>query len=409
MRHPAPGEKGIEPFMCPPGTSRDLGANGILAAAAGVLPARRLLVADADAGHRARLAALLGHLGHDAETACCAAEVLERLGERPDVDLVLLDLAMPDQSGFDTARRLRGIPGAADLPVVAMTAPGGWEDRLRAIEAGVNDFIDKPVDPAELRIRVTSQLKMKAVEDQVKRHQAELEALVAQRTVDLCQALIDTAEAQRKTFEAHLDTIHRLALAAEHRDEHTAAHIQRVSHYCGVLAHGLGLAPHEVEMLRRASPMHDVGKIAIPDAILLKKGRLTESEREVMRQHTIIGARILSGSTSELLQAGEIIALSHHEKWDGTGYPNGLRGESIPLYGRICAVADVFDALTSRRPYKVAFPNDTAYALLREGRGFHFDPRVLDLLFESLPEINAVQDAYRDAPAERLDELYATD
>jgi putative two-component system response regulator len=284
-----------------------------------------------------------------------------------------------------------------------VTALGSKEDRLRAVEAGANDFITKPVDRTELRVRTASLLKMKAAQDALKRHRASLEDTVARRSAALRQALDDLGAAHRKTHEAHLDTLRRLAVAAECRDGHTAAHLHRVGHYCMLLARALGLPEGEVEAIRHASPLHDVGKIGTPDAILLKPDRLTPEERAAMERHTLIGAHILSGSPSELLQLGQVIALSHHEKWDGSGYPQGLAGEAIPLSGRICAVADVFDALTSVRPYKAAFSNEQAFEILRSGRGIHFDPTTIDLFLEHVEEIVAIQRQFQEeAPVLRL-------
>ncbi|MDA2934716.1 HD domain-containing protein, partial [Acidobacteria bacterium AH-259-D05] len=214
-------------------------------------------------------------------------------------------------------------------------------------------------------------------------------SLASQAAVALTnrQLIEDLTDAKQLIEEAHLDTIQRLAIVAEYKDEDTAVHIRRMSRYCGVLARALNMPPKEVELILHASPMHDVGKIGIPDAVLLKPGKLDAEEWNIMKQHTIMGAQILSGSQSELIQAGQVIALSHHEKWDGSGYPNGLAKEDIPLFGRICAVADVFDALTSKRPYKDAFPNEKAYKILEEGRGKHFDEHILEVFFKRLDEV----------------------
>jgi putative two-component system response regulator len=353
-----------------------------------------LLIVDDEELNRELLEGLVECLGHTSELAGDGQEALARLC--PAIDLVLLDVMMPGMDGLEVARRIRAHPEYGDLPIVMVTALAEKADRLRAVEAGANDFITKPVDRTELRVRTGSLLKMKAAQDEVKRHQAELEALVQTRTSALRLALTEVVDAQEETHRAHLDTIRRLGMAAECRDGQTAAHLERVGRYCAVLGRRLGLPEHEVEILRYASLMHDVGKIGTPDAILRKPGPLTADEREQMQQHTLIGASLLRDSASELLQAGEIIVLSHHEKWDGSGYPNGLRGEEIPLYGRICAVADVFDALTSPRPYKETFSNEQAYATLRSGRGTHFDPVILDLFFAHLDEITAIQQQYRD-------------
>lgn len=269
------------------------------------------------------------------------------------------------------------------------------EDRLHAVEAGVNDFLSKPFDITELRLRSQWLLRMKEATDTIKRHRAELELAVERRTAQLSLALDETAEAKFRTEEAHLDTIRRLVLAAEFKDRATAGHIERIGRYCALLATGLGLPPRDADILRHASPMHDVGKIGIPDAILTKPGKLDAGEWDIMKQHTTIGAKMLRGSPSELLQVGEVIALTHHERWNGSGYPDGTSGSAIPLPGRICAVADVFDALTNERQYRGALPNDTVYRMMREESGKHFDPNVLEVFFDHLREVETIQQELR--------------
>ena len=261
---------------------------------------------------------------------------------------------------------------------------------------GANDFVSKPYDKTELGVRTACTLRLKEAQDSLRRHQAELEQLVELRTAMLRQALQEAVEAQRSANQAQLDTVQRLATAAEYKDKITALHIERMSEYAAILARGLTLAPGDVELIQHASRMHDVGKIGIPDAILRKPSGLDAAEWQVMRQHTKIGDRILAGSQSRLLQAGQLIAMSHHEWWDGSGYPTGLRGDAIPFWGRICAVADAFDAITSERPYKHAFSNDEAYEILLAERGTRFDPRVVDVFFERIEEILAIQHQYRD-------------
>ncbi|MBI3604340.1 MAG: response regulator [Nitrospirae bacterium] len=358
-----------------------------------MVQAKRILVVDDEAPNRDLLEALLESLGIETELACDGIEALAKI--KLGFDLVLLDVMMPGMDGFEVARRIRQDVEFGDVPIVMATALTGKEDRLRAVEAGANDFITKPIDKIELRVRTASLLKMKEAQDVIKRHQKELEETVQKRTEALRLALADMAAAQRRTQEAHLDTLQRLVLAAEYKDEDTAIHLQRMSRYAALLAKKLNLPPGEVELIRLASPMHDVGKIGIPELILLKPGQFTSDEFEKMKQHTHIGGRILNGSPSELLKAGEIIALTHHEKWDGTGYPNGLVGEAIPLWGRISTVADVFDALTSQRPYKKAFTNDQAVTFLRDGRAKHFDPTLLDLFLDHFDEVVAIQQECR--------------
>ena len=355
---------------------------------------RRILVVDDESSNRDLLVRMLKGLGHNAEAVSDGLKALTQL--KLGYDLILLDIMMPGMDGFEVVRKIRGGTEFQDVPICMVTGLSNREDQLRAVEAGVNDFIVKPFDMMELKIRTNSLLKEKESREALKQYQAELEETVSKRTEALRQALQETAEAQRKTYRAQLETIERLALAAEHRDKETSSHIKRVSHYCHMLAGKMGLPPQECEIILHAASMHDVGKIGIPDAILLKPGKLTPSEWEIMKTHTEIGALILSGSSSDLLQAGEIVALSHHERWDGTGYPKGLSGEKIPLWARITALADVFDALTNKRPYKDAFSNEMAVHIMREARGVFFDPRLLDIFMDNLADVFAIQGQYRE-------------
>jgi putative two-component system response regulator len=358
---------------------------------------RRVLVVDDRDDARLIQARILANLGYDVEQARDGLEALAKL--ELDTDLVLLDAEMPGMDGFEVAKRIRDNPRLVDLPIMMVTGLGGQEDRLRAVQAGVNDFISKPFEINELRLRTEGLLKFKDASDALKRQQADLERTVQRRTEALRHALEEMATAQRRTYDAHLDTIRRLVIAAEFKDRDTAAHIERIGRYSEVVARALKLAPGQVETLRHATPMHDVGKIGIPDTILLKPGKLTPEEWAIMQQHTIMGARILHGSPSELLQAGEEIALSHHEKWDGSGYPHGLRGEAIPLGGRVCAVADVFDALTSNRHYRDALPNETVFGMIETQAGHHFDPAVVAAFLASRDEVERIQRETRDPAA----------
>ena len=351
--------------------------------------AKRILLVEDEQDNREILTDLLSSLGYWVEEAEDGEAALAKL--KLDIDLVLCDISMPGMDGYDLVRRIRELFGFYELPVIMVTGMAGQEDRLRAVEAGANDFIAKPVDLTELRVRTASQLRIKEQHDEIKQHKAELEQLVDRRTAALRESLEEMVQAQRRTRQAHLDTIHRLALAAEYKDMVTAEHIKRVAGYCATLARARGMSPGEVEMIYYASPMHDVGKIGIPDSILLKPGKLDPDEWEIMKRHTSIGARILEDSASELLEAGKEIALSHHEWWDGNGYPDGIAGEGIPLPGRICAVADVFDAIVTERPYKEAIPNERAYEIMKEKRGTHFDPELLDLFFDNEDRITTIQ------------------
>ena len=362
---------------------------------------KRILIVDDEELNRELMEAMMASFGHVSELAIDGPEALEKM--TPDFDLVLLDVMMPGMDGFEVARRIRENPEINDIPIIMITGLSSQKDRLQAVKAGVNDFISKPVDRVELNVRTDSMLKMKEAQDEIKQHRAMLEETVEKRTASLRKTLKELRKAQRLTHQAHLDTIRRLAVASEYRDEDTALHINRMSNYCAIVARGLSLSADEVDLILHASPMHDVGKIGIPDAILLKPGKLDNSEWEIMKQHSIIGARILRGSSSELVlfEAGEIIALAHHEKWNGTGYPKGLSGEDIPLYGRICAIADIFDALTSNRPYKKAFSSDKALEILQEGRGTHVDPNVVDVFFDQLDDVVEVQKKYTENEEEK--------
>jgi putative two-component system response regulator len=384
----APGGAGMHtshPQQPPPGVGR-----------------RRVLVIDDDEGIRKITQMLVEGLGHDVESARDGLEGLAKL--HLGVDLVLLDVVMPGLDGFDVCRRIRQDPTGKDIPVIMVTTLETREHRLHAVEAGANDFIAKPVDETELRVRTTSLLKMKAAQDEVRRYQNHLETMCEERTASLRKALEHMAEAQRMAYQAQLETVERLAILAEYKDKVTGRHIQRMSEYSAVIARGLKLPPSEVELILHASRMHDVGKIAVPEAILRKPAELDTHEWKVMRQHSSIGSRILENSSSQILQAGKVIALNHHERWDGRGYPAGLVGSDIPLWGRICAVADVFDAVTSERPYKPAFSNDEALQILRDGKGKHFDPRVIEVFFECIEDILAIQKKYKDGG---LDEFFS--
>lgn len=353
-----------------------------------------VLVVDDEEQNQIVLEMMLRSFGYVSKSARNGMEALTSLSA--ETDLVLMDVMMPQMDGYETTRRIRQIEKFRDIPIIIVTALSGRVEQLKAVEAGANDFIVKPIDLGELQIRTASMLKMKGAQDAVKRYQADLEQKVEERTADLQQALTRVAALQRNTYESHLDTVRRLAVAAEYKDRDTAFHVQRVSQYCATLGRVIGLSSADVEMLLHASMMHDAGKIGIPDAILLKTAKLDAEEWELMKKHTTIGGRILGGSDSPLLQAGETIALSHHEKWDGTGYPNGLRGEDIPLWGRICAVADVFDAITVKRPYKPALPVAFACETIRDGTGKHFDPQLAEAFLSHLEEILCIKNSYAE-------------
>jgi putative two-component system response regulator len=280
-------------------------------------------------------------------------------------DIVLLDLQMPPPDGFEIMSMLAPwTHGSARLPILVLTADGNLETKRRALSAGASDFLNKPFDLSEVALRVRNLLITRLLQRQLRDQNRLLEQRVRARTRDL--------------EEARHEIIDRLAVAAEYRDDTTGEHTQRVGRVSALLASELDLPAETVELIRRAAPLHDVGKLGISDAILLKQGVLTPVEFEVMKLHVSVGAEILGRSRSRLLQLSEEIALTHHERWDGSGYPAGLKGEAIPMSGRIVAVADVFDALINKRPYKDAWPPDQALAEIRKQSGLHFDPQIVE-------------------------------
>jgi putative two-component system response regulator len=280
-------------------------------------------------------------------------------------DLLILDLHMPGLDGFELIERLAPAAGGpSGVPILVLTADANEAVMRRALSSGARDFVTKPIGETELLLRVRNLLAVQHLHRQLRERNAGLELQVAERT--------------RALEQARLEILGRLALAAEYRDDDTQEHAWRIGRTCALLARAIGLAEWQAELIRRAAPLHDIGKIGIPDAILLKPGRLTEDEFDTTKSHTTIGAEILSGSQSSLLLLAERIALSHHERWEGGGYPDQLCGEEIPLAARIAALADVFDALTHARPYKQAWPIEQAVAEVIGERGRQFDPALVD-------------------------------
>ena len=286
------------------------------------------------------------------------------LCEEAEPDLILLDLHMPPPDGFEVMRLLEPMFEGRWLPIVMLTADTTGEAKQRALSGGAKDFLTKPLDTVEVLLRIHNLLEARFLHAQLDEQNARLEWTVTEREHELDMA--------------RLEVLQRLALAAEYRDDVTGEHAQRVGRTSALLYTALGLPEEEVRLIRHAATVHDVGKIGIPDAILLKPDRLTQEEYEAVKAHVDFGYRILSGSDSTLLQMGAEIARTHHERWDGSGYPAGLSGEGIPLSGRVVAVADVFDALTHERPYKAAASPADALASIEADRGRGFDPTVVD-------------------------------
>ena len=297
-------------------------------------------------------------------------------------DLIIIDYMMPGMNGIEFIRQFRACPGRKDIPVLMVTADNQTSVLHSALDAGANDFLSKPIDILEFKARARNMLSLRL-------HQRQL--------ADHSQWL--TEEVRKATSELRLrekETIIRLSKAADSRDPETGAHILRMAHFSKLIAANLGLSAQDQEMLLDAAPMHDIGKVGVPDHILLKPGRLDVAEFEIMKQHSVLGFNILNGSQSVVLKAAAQIALAHHEKFDGSGYPHGLVGEAIPLFARICAVADVFDALTSERVYKKAWNDERAIALLREGAGYHFDPACVDAFLLDWDAVMAIRERFCD-------------
>ncbi|MFO7667876.1 MAG: two-component system response regulator [Desulfobacterales bacterium] len=326
--------------------------------------------------------------GYEIVTAENGEEALEKLSSN-EIDLILLDVMMPGMNGFEVIRRVRQDNTHQLLPIILVTSLRDTEDRVKGIEAGCDDFISKPVDKLELSARVRSLLKVKSYNDLMSNYRKELESEVTKRTDELKHAF-------ERIRAASLETIYRLSTASEYKDKDTGTHIKRMSRYCAAVARRMGFNESTIENILYAAPMHDLGKIGIPDRILLKPSKLDPEEWEIMKQHTSIGASILKGSDAEFIRLGETIAQCHHEKWDGSGYPNSLKGTEIPIAARIASIADVFDALICKRPYKEPSSVDNALAVIREGRGSYFDPDVLDAFFAIQDEILTIKKQYDD-------------
>jgi two-component system response regulator RpfG len=298
------------------------------------------------------------------------------------VDMILTDYKLPEFDGIELVRRLRSLSHCVDVPIVVITVVDDRRVRYDALEAGATDFLIKPLDEHETRARCANLLELR-------RHKIVLsdQARVLQYQVDKSVAEI---------HERELETLSKLAKAGEYRDESTGNHLTRMARYSALVGHNLGLGAETVHVLEIAAPMHDIGKIGIPDAILRKEGPLTPPEIELMRTHPRIGYDILKGSPSKYLSMGAIIALGHHEKYDGTGYPNGMHGEDIPVVARVVAIADVFDALVSERPYKRAWSITEAIDYLKVQRGRHFDRLCVDAFLSDVSKVETILAEFAD-------------
>ncbi len=332
-----------------------------------------ILIADDMPSNLAYFDDALSTFGYSTLTAKDGREALEQVTSQLP-DLILSDVNMPNMDGFELSSAIKGDPQTSDIPVILVTAMDDRESLAKGLSSGVDDFLIKPVNLSELQARVRNLLLVKDYRDHMHRYTAELEEQVAVRTAELKGAFEQLSSANDQLRTASLDTIQKLSTAAEYRDADTAAHIWRMSQYSYLLARELALGDEFVDAILYASPMHDIGKIGTPDNILLKPGTFTADEAKVMQKHTEIGEQILGISDQPLLTMARAIAGGHHEKWDGSGYPRGLAGEAIPLSARVVALADVYDALSTKRVYKAAWDPDEAFKYIQTNAGSHFDP-----------------------------------
>jgi putative two-component system response regulator len=353
--------------------------------AVSALKSARILVVDDEAGNIKLLETLLRAEGYATLSATNGCDALAAAAaEKPD--LILLDIMMPGMNGFETVERLKADPRTQQVPVIMVTALDDRESKQRALEAGAEEFLSKPFDRADLRVRVRNLLRIKEYGDFLANHNRILGAQVKERTAQL--------------EEAYRDTVLTLVRAAEHKDEETGHHVRRISHYCRALAEAMDCTTEFQDDIYLASPMHDVGKIGIPDHVLLKPGVFTPEEWSIMRTHSALGASILTSGNSPYTRMGSEIALNHHERWDGSGYPNGLKGDAIPLAARIMQICDVYDALRSRRPYKSPIDHALAVEIITRGDGRtqpeHFDPAVMTRFIEQAERFAAIYDQHAD-------------
>lgn len=346
-----------------------------------ILHARILIVDDMEANIRL-LEQMLRNAGYDAIESTTQPGEVSTLHRNKRYDLILLDMQMPGMDGFQVMEGLKELETGDYLPVIVITAQPNH--KLHALQAGAKDFISKPFELAEVLARVRSMLEVRLLHKELHHHNEMLEQRVLERTADLQQS--------------NLETIFTMTRAAEHKDEDTGAHVQRISYYSRELARMMGLDEGFVDKIFFASPMHDVGKIGIPDHILLKPGEFDAGEWEIMKSHAAMGAEILGNSRSPYLQMGAEIALNHHERWDGGGYPGGKKGEAIPLAARIMNICDVYDALRSKRPYKPAFDHAKAMDIITNGDARttpgHFDPAIHAAFIQNHAVFRDIFDSY---------------
>lgn len=366
---------------------------------AGVRPSEleqaRILIIEDDEHVVHLLTNVLNQAGFKQIEAVADADLVTETSSVRDADLVVLDLGLPRRDGMEILQGLRSAPGDVGyVPVLVVTAEMSLQAKRRAFEAGATDFLTKPFHVLEFLLRARNLLTLSLLHRAMRHRNVSLESQVQQRTQHLWETLRRLMDQEEQTRRASEEMIRRLAVAAEYRDERVGRHVDRMSRYAELLARRIGWDEHRASMVRRAASMHDIGKLGVADRVLRKRGGLSAEQMEEMRRHTTIGYEILSGSDVEVVQMAARVALSHHERYDGSGYPEGAVGAAIPVEARIAAIADVFDALTSDRPHRRAMPLGHVLALMRESSGKHFDPGLLEVFLDSISEVLAIRDAY---------------
>lgn len=328
-----------------------------------------ILIVDDELVSRRKLQKIMKDLGNCQSVENGEDALRLAMGENSP-DLILLDIDMPGMDGFEVCKKLKAKPHTKDIPVIFLTAHIDINSITRGFELGAVDYITKPFHKEEVKTRVRTQLSLKKI-----REELQAKNIILENQNEILEEKV--RERTKELQDTRLEIIRRLTIASEQRDNETGQHIIRMSKMCALVGQAFGMSDGQCDLLLHASPMHDIGKIGIPDKVLLKPGKLDPDEWEIMKTHTTLGEKILSGHGSELMKMARLIAITHHEKWDGTGYPQGLKGEDIPLVGRICALCDVFDALTSNRPYKKAWSIEDSLKEINRNKAKSFDPRLV--------------------------------
>lgn len=372
-------------------------------------PATRILIADDQAENLFILEAMLGD-DYTLHTVSDGQQLLDFLSQKGRVDLILLDVMMPKMNGFEACRQIKANPRTRDIPVLFLSSLESAADEEKGLIMGAEDFIHKPFSPPVVLARVRNHLNLNQIRRELRRRNENLEMLVAERTREILEQSAELVRRKQEVIAGQAATINAFCVLAEVRDNETGNHIRRTQDYVRALAERLrdhprfaaSLDQESISLLHKSAPLHDIGKVAIPDAVLLKPGKLTPEEWTIMQTHcqhgynAIVSVGYELGEATDFLRHAREITLSHHERWDGKGYPEGLAGDAIPLSARLMAVADVYDALISRRVYKPAFPHEQAIEILAAERGQQFDPDILDALLANPDSFREIARRYAD-------------